>query len=101
MNKNELLGAISTVLKENEEFPSKAATKKSVEVILDAVAKVIQDTLVAGDELTLPGVAKFSTKVMPGRSGVSTLGGVETEWKTDDKTVPVIKAVKALKEAVL
>ncbi len=71
-------------------------TKKDTDIIVTAIAEVITEALVDGDDVTIPGVCKFCTVDVPERSGTS-LG---VNWTKPAHRAPKIKAVKALKDAV-
>ncbi|MGO1042244.1 HU family DNA-binding protein [Clostridioides difficile] len=68
--------------------------------ILDVIEEKRNEVLKNGDELTLMGV-KYLTKVQKGREGEITLeDGAKKPWKSEDKIIPKLKAVKSLKDAV-
>lgn len=68
--------------------------------ILDVIEEKRNAVLKNGDELTLMGV-KYLTKVQKGREGEITLeDGTKKPWKSEDKIIPKLKAVKSLKDAV-
>lgn len=102
MTKNDFCAAVVAELKKNEEISQKIVTKKLVGIMLDAIASAVYTVLNDGNEVVLPGLAKFGTKVQPGRTGIISFGeNAGQEWQSEDKTVPTIKAVKPLKDAVL
>jgi DNA-binding protein HU-beta len=69
-------------------------TQTAVKAVLDELATTIQTT----SEVTLQGVAKFSTTVREARTGRNPATGEPMQLKA--KRVPVIKALKPLKDAV-
>jgi DNA-binding protein HU-beta len=69
-------------------------TQTAVKSVLDALATTIQSR----DEVTLQGIAKFSTTVREARTGRNPATGEPMQIKA--KRVPVIKALKPLKDAV-
>lgn len=69
-----------------------------VMVVMTALAEVIQETVARGEDVTLQGVAKFSATVRPERQGRNPATGEPMTVKA--KRVPVIKALKPLKDAV-
>lgn len=68
-------------------------TQNAVKNVLDELAKTIQ----TNDEVTLQGVAKFGRKVRNARTGRNPSTG--EPLRISRKLVPVIKALKPLKDA--
>lgn len=76
-------------------------TKKDAGVILEAISEIITDALVAGDDITLPNVGKFSVSNVPERTGIVQLGDHKGEkWVKEAHKKPSFKAAKALKDTV-
>ncbi|MBN2830141.1 MAG: HU family DNA-binding protein [Candidatus Cloacimonetes bacterium] len=73
-------------------------TKKVATLALNAVIGGIQETLKAGDKVTLIGFGTFSVKKRPARTGVNPQ--TKKKIKIPAKKVPVFKAGAKLKEAV-
>lgn len=68
-------------------------TQAAVKSVLDALALTIQS-----HDVTLQGVAKFSTTVRKARTGRNPATG--EPMLIEAKRIPAIKALKALKDAV-
>ena len=95
MVKNDLI----TKIQENIDIE---VSKKDLNTILDGLAQTIKDAVVAGDEVTIPGICKISSKDVPAKSGVTKLGGVEKAWEKPahkEATVKVLKSFKNIFEA--
>lgn len=92
MNQAELINAIS------HENDNEGVSKTVIKWVLDAQAKVAQDALASGGEVTLPGLGKLTVKDKPARKGRNPKTGEEIEIPA--KTVPHFSASKALKDAV-
>lgn len=69
-------------------------TQATVKAVLESLALTIQSR----DEVTLQGVAKFSTTVREARTGRNPATGEPMQLKA--KRIPAIKALKPLKDAV-
>lgn len=89
MLKNDLL----TAIKEKTNM-----TKKDIAMVLDATEEVVKEALAKGEKVTVVGV-QFATKVQPAKEGICAING--QPYSTPEKTVPKVKATKALKDAVL
>lgn len=100
MNKNELCAAIVADIK--EKHVDIKVSQKIVSAVLSSLPTAVYAGLKDGGEVNLPGLVKIGTKVQPGRSGIINFGDkAGEEWVTEDKTVPSVKALKPLKDAVL
>lgn len=73
-------------------------TKKDLNTTLDALVKVITESIVAGDEVRLNGIGTFTAKEVPARECRNPQSG-EVIQVAAHKT-PKFKAAKALKDAV-
>lgn len=89
------------------EFTTKMAekisglTKKDATMMIDTIGEVITEALVAGEEITIPGVGKFSTTEVAERTGIIQMGDKKGEkYTTPAHKKPVFKAATALKNAV-
>jgi DNA-binding protein HU-beta len=89
MNQAELYNAIAI---------ASGISKKEIESVLKAAGEVVTEQLKAGDEVTLPGLGKFSTKAKAARTGRNPATGEEIQIPA--KTVPHFSASKVLKDAV-
>lgn len=91
MTKNEFMKAIQSEVSFN-------IPQKDVAEILDAQAKVVADAVVAGDEVTIPGVCKVKTKDVPERTGKVMMGDKKGEtWVKPAHKEACVKIVTALK----
>ena len=74
--------------------------KQEIEEILNTLDDIILETVSKGEDVKV-GLGIFKRQETKGRSGVSKLGGVEKEWKTEDGFKPVFKPSKAFKDAIV
>lgn len=89
MNKSELVAAMA----EKTEM-----SKKDTMTALDALLEVVSEQLGAGNEVALTGFGTFKTRVQAARTGRNPQTGETIQIA--EKTVPVFKAGKTLKDAV-
>lgn len=89
MNKSELVAAMA----EKAEI-----TKKNAGEALDALLEIVSEQLEAGNEVALTGFGTFKTRVQAARTGRNPQTGETIQIA--EKTVPVFKAGKTLKDAV-
>ncbi len=68
------------------------------ESVLNALGKVVQESLAAGDEVTLPGIGKLSVTTRAARAGRNPRTGEALAIAA--KKTPKFSALKALKDAV-
>lgn len=73
--------------------------KKEIENIIDAVLRVITNTIRDGEEATLTGFGNFSAKIRHARAGVNPQNPKE-KIRIPEVRVPKFKAGKALKDAL-
>lgn len=93
MKKTEFIAAIAGKIE--------GMTKKDAGIILDVFSEVITETLVAGDEITIPNVGKFTVKEVSEKTGTIQLGDRKGEtYTTPAHKKPVFKAAAVLKETV-
>ena len=89
MNKSELIDAIAQ---------NAGLTKADAGRALDGFIKAVEDTLKAGDSVTLVGFGTFSVKERPERKGRNPQTGEEITIKA--ARIPSFKVGKSLKDAV-
>lgn len=89
MNKSELVAAMA----EKAEI-----TKKDAGEALDALLEIVSEQLEVGNEVALTGFGTFKTRVQAARTGRNPQTGETIQIA--EKTVPVFKAGKTLKDAV-
>lgn len=89
MNKAELIATLS----ERAMCP-----KGHVEAVIDSLGLVTKEALSNGDEVTLPGLGKFTVTERAARTGRNPQTGAEIEIAA--RRVPKFSASKALKDAV-
>lgn len=70
MNKGELVAALAAKLS-----TSQVEAKK----VLENLSEVIETALLAGDEVTVPGIGKLKVSVRPGRAGRNPKSGESIE----------------------
>lgn len=66
MTKNILLKEISNKVE--------GVTQKDIACVLDALAETVVEAMENGDDVTLPGLGKFSVKTVPERTGKIMMG---------------------------
>jgi len=88
MKKSDLVAAIK---------PANASAAVT-ESVLDALGLVVQQQLLKGDEVTLPGIGKFSVTERAARTGRNPQTGDEIQIAA--RRAPKFTAAKALKDAL-
>lgn len=91
MNKSELVAAIV------DHKTNTGLSKVAVNFVLDTLGEVVHDALKRGDEVTLPGICKISSKLRAGRTCKNPRTGEPLDVPA--KHVPDIVQLKALKDA--
>ncbi len=92
MNKIELVKRIAEVSTEE-------VNQKQVSAVLAALESVARDTIVAGDEITVPGICKVKSKLVPERTGKIMMGDRKGEtYVTPEHKEGSVKIVKSLKK---
>ena len=95
MTKTEFIKAIQA--KATIEIP-----QKDVADILNAIENVVKDTVISGDEVTIPGIGKVSVKTVPERRGKIMMGERKgEEYVVPEHREPKIKLAKSFKEVLL
>ena len=90
MVKNDLI----TKIQENIDIE---VSKKDLNTILDGLTQTIKDAVVAGDEVTIPGICKISSKNVAERTGTTEIGGVKKSWTKPAHKEATVKALKSFK----
>ncbi len=67
--------------------------------IIDAIGDVILERVVAGDKVTLPGIASFERRTRAARTGRNPATGATIQ--IPEKTVAKVTALKGFKDAAL
>ncbi len=78
MNKGELVKAISN---------STGIRQADVDAVIKAIPDVIKTTVKSGEKVSIAGFINFEEKIIPAKTGVSKLGGVEKEWSSPEHSV--------------
>lgn len=92
MNKVEFVKRITEVSTEE-------INQKQVSAVLTAIESVVKDAVLADEEVTIPGVCKVKTKVVPERTGKILLGDRKGEtYVTPEHKEGSVKIVKSLKK---
>ena len=81
-----------------EKVAETGMSKKQAGVAVNAILDAIQDSLAAGEKVSLVGFGSFSVNKRDARTGRNPRTGEPLKIKA--KKVPVFKAGKALKDAV-
>ena len=72
--------------------------KKDIEKVIDSLEIVIKDAVKNDETVTIPGICKIASEVVPERSGVSKLGGIEKPWKKPEHKKATVKTLPAFKK---
>ena len=92
MNKVEFVKRITKVSTEE-------MSQKQVSAVLTAIESVVKDAVLADDEVTIPGVCKVKSKVVPERTGKIMMGDRKGEtYVTPEHKEGSVKIVKSLKK---
>lgn len=92
MNKIELVKKITEVSAEE-------VNQKQVSAVLTALESVVRETVVSGDEVTVPGICKVKSKVVKERTGKIMMGDRKGEtYTTPAHKEGSVKIVKSLKK---
>lgn len=92
MNKVELVKKIAEVSTEE-------VNQKQVNAVLTALESVVKDVVLEDDEVTIPGVCKVKSKVVPERTGKIMIGDRKGEtYVTPEHKEGSVKIVKSLKK---
>lgn len=92
MNKVELVKKIVEVSTEE-------VNQKQVSAVLVALETVVRDIVITGDEVTVPGICKVKSKVVPERTGKIMMGDRKGEtYVTPEHKEGSVKIVKSLKK---
>jgi len=89
MNKTELIAAVAA---------TSELSKKDADKAVNAVLSTIEDTLKAGEKVSLVGFGSFEAKSRPARKGHNPLTGKEINIPASKS--PSFKAGKAFKDAL-
>lgn len=91
MNKVELVKKIAEASTEN-------VTQKQVTAVLDALESVVKEEVITGNELTVPGICKVTSKVVKERTGKVMVGPRKGEpYVVPEHKEASVKIVKSLK----
>jgi DNA-binding protein HU-beta len=90
MNKQELISTLAEHADVN---------KRQAEAVLSSLVTIIQETVGADKEVTIPGIGKFSAEHRAPRKGRNPSTGAEIDIPA--KCVPKFSAAQALKDAAL
>ena len=92
MTKTEFIKAIQA--KATIEIP-----QNDVADILNAIENVVKDTVISGDEVTIPGVCKVKSKDVPERTGTVMMGANKGDkWIKPAHKEACVKIVSSLKK---
>lgn len=92
MNKIELVKRVAEVSTEE-------VNQKQVTAVLAALESVVRDTIVTGDEVTIPGICKVKSKVVKERTGTIMMGDRKGEkYVTPEHKEGSVKIVSSLKK---
>lgn len=92
MNKIELVKRVAEVSTEE-------VNQKQVTAVLAALESVVRDTIVTGDEVTIPGICKVKSKVVKERTGTIMMGDRKGEkYVAPEHKEGSVKIVSSLKK---
>lgn len=92
MTKNELVKRVAEVSAEE-------VNQKQVATVLAALEFVVREAVVAGDEVTLPGICKIKSKLVKERTGKIMMGDRKGEtYVTPEHKEGSVKIVSSLKK---
>lgn len=81
------------------ETSSEEVNQKQVSAVLVALETVVRDIVITGDEVTVPGICKVKSKVVPERTGKIMMGDRKGEtYVTPEHKEGSVKIVKSLKK---
>lgn len=72
-------------------------TQVAVKELLDVMEDVIDEVIVAEDEVAIMGY-KFTVKDQAARTGVSKMGDEPVEWSSPARRVPTVNVMKSKKD---
>lgn len=95
MNKVELIKRVTEVSTEK-------VNQKQVDAVLAALESVVRDVVLAEDEVTIPGICKVKSKIVPERTGKILLGNRKGETyvvpKHKEGSVKIVSSLKKVFE---
>lgn len=92
MNKIDLVKRVAEVSTEE-------VSQKQVGAILVALESVVRDVVISDDEVTIPGICKVKSKVVPERTGKIMMGDRKGEtYVTPEHKEGSVKIVSSLKK---
>lgn len=73
-------------------------SQKQVAAVLSALENVVRNAVLRDDDITIPGIGKVKTKVVPERSGKVMMGANKgSTWTKPEHKEATIKIAKSLK----
>lgn len=91
MKKNELIKEIAN--RSTEEV-----NQKQVGAVLAALESVVRDVVTTDDDVTIPGICKVKSKIVPERTGKVMIGANKgNTWVKSEHKEATVKIVKSLK----
>ena len=84
--------------KQIQEGLEKELTRTEIsKIIKKDISTVAKEAVLAGDEVTIPGVCKIRSKEVPERTGVTELNGEKRTWTKPSHKEGTIKILPAFK----
>ena len=85
-------------LKAIQEKATIEVTQKDLSEILRAQEEAVKDAVLAGEEVTIPGICKVKSKVVPERTGTVMLGTKKgSKWVKPEHKEASVKIASSLK----
>lgn len=101
MTKVEFIKKIVDITKETNDG-GKELNQKDVNIVLSAIETVVKNAVLKDDDVTIPGVGKVKTKVVPERTGTVMMGENKgkkwTKPKHKEATFKISKSLKTIFE---
>ena len=92
MNKIELIKRIT-------EGSTEKINQKQVGAVLAALETVVKDTVLSGNDVTIPGIGKVKSKIVPERTGKILIGENKGKtWTKPEHKEATIKIASSLKK---
>lgn len=97
MTKVEFIKKIVDITKETNDG-GKELNQKDVNIVLSAIETVVKNAVLKDDDVTIPGVGKVKTKVVPERTGTVMMGENKGQkWTKPEHKEATFKISKSLK----
>lgn len=87
------------VLKKIANVSTETVTQKQVDAVLTALEVVVKEAVLNDDDVTIPGICKVKSKLVPEKTGIVRLGANKGgKWIKPEHKEATVKIVPALKK---